>query len=610
MNRIEIKLVSARVSRFWPATLKNKLFAAFILCVFVPMSIGFVYTFREIETTLQDKLIQKSAFNLAMTRKSLDDVLSILTKAFYIVEKDQTVAAQLREPDLNSDFRRTKIVEDKLVSLDDSLFLYHSPQVYFTVADFYGHMYASFMPKRILDYDIFLKEYGLTRGAGYTPHRWITPDPNYVSGDRSSSPDLLTLLGILLDSNNQPMGYARVSLDYHNWFRAAMQDRVDSQMYSIVSRSGDMLVSSGDGPPLNASALQSLLASKDTEGYFIDEASSTIVLYNYIPALNWYLVSYMKSDLLLSEIHTVKMRYFAIFCTFAVLFACITLFIASSITKPLQRLSKKMVQVVNHRLEIPLTDTNARGEVQELTRTFNQMIRDMKDMLHKLKLEQVQKEAVRFQMLLSQMNPHFLFNTLSTIKFIALRKQNDDIADICISLGQLLETSLNSEIEMIHLKKEIELLNDYIHIQQYRFKFICDIRYEYDEKYDYALVPKLSLQPLIENSIYHGFSNMLESAEIIVRIRAEGKRLTIEVDDNGKGLHMSKTPAVKAGTLRKGIGLSNLRERLQILFKQEAELELIPLEKGARVRFTFPLLLSSPFEMEVTGDVESTAGRG
>lgn len=110
------------LARLWPASLKNKLFVAFILCIFIPLSVGFFYIFSEIEATLQDKIIEKSTLNLKMTRKSFDDVLSILTKAFYIVEKDPTIAAQLQDPSQYSDFKRTRVIEDKLVSLDDSLF--------------------------------------------------------------------------------------------------------------------------------------------------------------------------------------------------------------------------------------------------------------------------------------------------------------------------------------------------------------------------------------------------------------------------------------------------------------------------------------------------------
>jgi two-component system sensor histidine kinase YesM len=583
------------LAKLWPVSLKNKLFVAFILCIFVPLSVGFFYIFREIEATLQDKIIEKSTLNLKMTRKSFDDVLSILTKAFYIIEKDPTIAAQLQDPSQYSDFKRTRVIEDKLVSLDDSLFLYHSPQVYFTVADFKGNMYVSYMPKLALNYDDFLRDYRLTNKPSFMPHQWITADNNYVSMDRTNSPNLLTLLGVLLDNNNRPIGYARLSLDYHYWFHSTIQN-TDSQIYSIIERTGKTIVSSSSDFKLSPSVIESLQGVVDPEGFFIDRASSTIVLYNYIPSLDWYLINYMSLDLLLNEIYKMKQRYFVIFCVFTVLFTLITFLIASSITRPLQQLNKKMVKVVNHRLEIPLTETQRRGEIQELTRTFNQMIRDMKGMLQQIKMEQLQKEAVRFQMLLSQMNPHFLFNTLNTIKFIALRKRDEDIADICVSLGKLLETSLNSEIELIHLKKEIELLQDYVHIQQFRYQFVCDIRYEYSDQYDYALVPKLSLQPLIENAIYHGFYNMKEAAQIVIRVHADAKRLTIEVEDNGRGLNAAPAPT---NTLKKGIGLSNLRERLQILFKQEAELLLIPMDKGTKIRLTFPLLLSNPFEKEV-----------
>lgn len=591
----------------WPASLKNRLFLTFLLIMFVPLTAIFFYTFREIEATLQDKMIDQSAANLSLSRQRFDDMLSILTKAFLIVEKDTTIASILQDPSQFSDLERRQMTEEKIRSIENSLFLYHSPQVFYTVADFHGNLYSSFKPRRKLDYRSFMMEYEFTAEFGQAPYRWITNDANDVSMDISKSPYLLSLLGVMMDGNNRPIGIARLSLDYQYWFLSTIWHNTASQHYSLISREGDVLVHSHSGQSIPSTTVNLLKEAMESSGYFVDQSSSQIVVYSYIPTLDWYLISSISQDHLFAEVALLKRRYFALFCIFAVLFALIIFYVSLRITRPLNKLSRKMAIAVNNQFEGELAVTGQKGEVAELTRAFNQMINDMKIMMGKLKEEQIQKESVRFQMLLSQMNPHFLFNTLNTIKWIALRNGNDDIGDICVSLGKLLETSLSSEIELIHLKDELELLNHYVSIQQFRFNFNFDIQYEYSSNYAYALVPKLSLQPLIENAIYHGFQQIQEDAKIVVRVYADVQNLVIEVEDNGKGLQSRS--AYSTGTIRKGIGISNLRERISILFKQQANLEIIALSPGVMVRLTLPLLMSNPYDKEVAQLVDSTFGR-
>ncbi|MDF2671374.1 MAG: putative rane protein, partial [Paenibacillus sp.] len=241
-----------------------------------------------------------------------------------------------------------------------------------------------------------------------------------------------------------------------------------------------------------------------------------------------------------------------------------------------------------------------------LAQAFNQMIGDIRQLITRLRTEERQKEANRFQMLMSQMNPHFLLNTLNTIKWNARNHADSGTFEICQNLGKLLECSLNVDVDLVHLKEEIDLVKAYVHIQSFRYDHSFAAEYEIGELLEYALVPKLSLQPLVENAIYHGLVHMKAGGTIKIRVSRHGEMLRLEVQDNGLGPGPKK-PAV--ARKRKGIGLDNLKERLTLLYKGEAEFQLISLEQGTQARMDIPLLISSPY---YKGDhhVEDTAGRG
>jgi sensor histidine kinase YesM len=180
---------------------------------------------------------------------------------------------------------------------------------------------------------------------------------------------------------------------------------------------------------------------------------------------------------------------------------------------------------------------------------------------------------------------------------------------MCVSLGKLLEASLASEVELIHLKDEIELVQAYLHIQRMRYRDAFTVTCEFDEELEYALVPKLSLQPLVENAIRHGVANLPARGEIGIRVYREDGRLTLEVEDNGIGMEQSRR--LKRAGERQGIGLPNLKERLQLLYRGEGGLETLPgSPAGTRVRVRIPFLLSTPYRSgaEPSGPILSERG--
>lgn len=165
---------------------------------------------------------------------------------------------------------------------------------------------------------------------------------------------------------------------------------------------------------------------------------------------------------------------------------------------------------------------------------------------------------------------------------------------MCVSLGKLLEVSLNSQVELVYLKDEIELVQAYLHIQRIRYRDSFEVTCEFDDKLEYALVPKLSLQPLVENAIHHGVGPLEQLGLIRIRIyRQDTGTLMLEVADNGIGMEESRR--LQVTRTRPGIGLSNLRERLRLLFKGQSKLVVIDTEPGTLVKFSIPFLLSTPY---------------
>jgi two-component system LytT family sensor kinase len=176
----------------------------------------------------------------------------------------------------------------------------------------------------------------------------------------------------------------------------------------------------------------------------------------------------------------------------------------------------------------------------------------------------------RMDALSSQINPHFLFNTLNTVSAL-IRFDPDAARGVVLKLSNILRRLLRKHETFVALRDELEFIDDYLDIEVARFgRDNLEIVKQLDENTLEALVPSMLLQPIVENCLKHGLAPKLEGGKIQLRTANSGGRLRIEIEDNGVGISEEKMPHVYV----EGIGLSNVRERLRVLYGTDFHLEI------------------------------------
>lgn len=609
-------MMHSLLAKLLPNSLKNRLVSVFLLCILLPLIMLSVYMFNSVERVLQDKANERDREQLFSLRQRLEDQSGILVKTWTLMDQDPGLEDMLLHPESYEWSELKKRIEGKFYSISNSFFLTGS-QVYYTLLDRKGNIYTSFYPEEPIRYDRQMSEPGF-QGVlrGNQRYLWVTNDTNYVKRDVNRSARMVSLYTALTNDYEKLYAVLRISMDYEEWFQRAIEasdHNAGGVYYAIADGSGSTVLSSLPDKSLpQDSFLRATAYTGDKAGVsWRDEQEGILYTAAYIPSLDWYVVKGTPLSLLFAEINQMKGRFFVLFAVFMGLAIGVTVVLSSGITRPLFRLQRKMEIVAGSDLKAVLPESKSTEEVQSLTRSFNRMVKDIHDLVNRLKLEERQKQAIRFQVLLSQMNPHFLLNTLNTIKSIAMQRDQDDIHDICVSLGKLLESGLNLDVDLIHLKEELELVSAYMQIQNSRFGHRFGLDYEMDPSLHYALIPKSSLQPLVENAIVHGFGHFAaESGNIRIRAYRQGDKLLIEVEDDGIGLEAAGArPKRRANA---GVGLSNLRERLSLLYQDRAALSLEPLEAGAGTlaKLELPLLLATPYRKEDETYADRAVGGG
>ena len=277
----------------------------------------------------------------------------------------------------------------------------------------------------------------------------------------------------------------------------------------------------------------------------------------------------------------------------AIVAIVITALILGRLTRPLKMLAKRMSRLKSgdYTDRLPVTGEN---EVRELTGAYNYMMDSINSYIIKMKQVERQKRNAEIRALQTQIHPHFIYNTLSSVKWLIWRGENDKATKALESFITLIKDMVNDKTEMIPLRDEVENLKNYAMLQQIRYGDHIRVVFNISDEYMDMIVPKMILQPIIENAFFHAFTDSTDGT-ISVFAGKSGSSLVIEVIDDGAGFSGVKLERASCAEASErcgfhGVGLINVDERLRLLFGNESRIAITSEEGiGTVVRVTLPL---------------------
>ncbi|MFA9377042.1 MAG: cache domain-containing protein [Lachnotalea sp.] len=247
----------------------------------------------------------------------------------------------------------------------------------------------------------------------------------------------------------------------------------------------------------------------------------------------------------------------------------IAVILSGEITKPLKELANSMKAVQEghfEHAEIRILDKN---EIGVLSNTFNIMTRKIKELMEQNILEQRLKRKSELKVLQSQINPHFLYNTLDSIIWMSESGKNQEVVVMTSSLAKLLRQSISNENEIVTIESEIGYTKSYLTIQKMRYKDKLEFEIDVDENVLKESIVKLVLQPLVENAIYHGIKYKEKKGCIRITGYKEQNDIIISIEDNGKGMEEDVLKHIfdkKENSKSSGVGVNNVNNRLKLYY--------------------------------------------
>lgn len=270
--------------------------------------------------------------------------------------------------------------------------------------------------------------------------------------------------------------------------------------------------------------------------------------------------------------------------------------ISNIVTRPLKDLNKAIEQFskgdFTQQVEVTTED-----EIGQVARCFNHMVGDIRKLIDENYVMAIKEKESELAVLQAQINPHFLYNTLDSLYWQAMEADNEEIAESILALSQLFQLVLNQGKKEITVGQEIELVSRYLQIQQMRFQKNLSYEIQVDKEISRARMPKLLLQPFVENAIVHGFENAAVPCKVTVTGKKEDGMICFEVRDTGIGMRQDQIDAIweeKEQYAKQRIGryaIKNIQERLRLRYKENFSLNIV-----SRVGHGTTVILRIPFE--------------
>jgi len=417
--------------------------------------------------------------------------------------------------------------------------------------------------------------------------------PVYFSDGMSGSSHFMYGYGKPLpDADGKPFAIVCAGISAQTLRYALLQDSGSTQYFLLTGTENipaNFQAENSRRPELPHSVTESLAGADTVYGASGDWLYVSI----QAPFSGLRLLRLTERDTLRDEMSNVRWQFFLMLLLVVSLALLLAWVLGCWLYRPMGSLMTAMAKVGGGDLS-PCPEPEQPEEFRQLSRSFNQMIAEINGLIDDLVNERTAKAEADLKALQYQIQPHFMYNTLNSIKYAAILQGNPKVGEQIGAFIELLEASISKKGALVTLTEEIQLLKSYVSLQSYRYMDCFAVDYDLTEESRGCYVPRLLLQPVVENSILHGMDVKRNDNHIRIAALVEDGSLWLTVQDNGKGMppeQLQKLLFGNADSHRQftGIGIANIRERLRLYYGTQADFQVYSqLGKGTKFVLRLP----------------------
>lgn len=542
----------------WPHSLKHKLITVLLLSSLIPLVLIGIISYYTIYSILDNKIEQGLRNNLSQVRLSIAAALDQLNNVSQQLSFEGSAGMNVVTYLTTTDLYEKKIVYNDILR-EINLISFSNP----TLA-----LICYYIPER---HDVLFPNYYVSGNfrldalpvfADYTDQRGFTYFGPHRTMRTSHGNTVLSVAREVQTTGAETM-YVFIEAEINDLFERHREQM--NTAYLIVDNNGTITYSSDE----KVFARGEPYLQHNNEHYYFEDKSTQ----------GWMMVSAISKLEYNREINQWLLLFFVLGVSSLGLSLLFAWTIWRTVYKPVRSISREIESLSRSDFHSPIRLTNVK-EFDFLLRRFDDMRQKVWDLLMQVQEKEKRKASLEVEKLLYQINPHFIHNTLDTIRWLARMSGHDEIDRSVSSLNKVLYYNLGKGVTAT-IEDELEALKNYVSLQRIRYNFQFDVRFETDPAIAGALIPRFVLQPLVENALYHG--GMLDDDGVIrVHIALEdGRTLLMRVTDNGTGMDETviarltgDEPLERGSKSGMGIGLNYVRRMLHDQFGESASFQI------------------------------------
>lgn len=582
--------------------LSVKIFLIIFVGMILPISVLLPRAIAKYEAYIRGEL---SSRTISQLQKSEDEVYVIFQRMVNIASvicNDQELQQALE--DESQDRYTTTLVFDKTVNTIEINNLYDMTDIKITCFDNRGEVYANW-GTNYNDYRFLYQQDWVQDSIQANGHvRWNLFSPSYILEESSQVNYISLAKSMRSQSDGQTLATVIVSLkqDFLSQSLRQFFCEPDDAIY-ICTEGGSIVLSLDDNATFSDEQIRSWAEdfSDCANGSGVVSAEGREYLACYYTLSRQFtfnkevlkVLHLTRYDRITQEMDQMNAHVNTVLILCVVSLLVVAVLCAKIITRPLEVLSEKMR---NYQLEEELTglDFQRRDEIGHLNRSFREMSETIRNLFEKQRQETEERERFRFESLRAQVNPHFLFNTLNTIRWLAIIRKADNIVACIDALATMMKYSMGRGSEYVTVKEEIENINSYMYISNCRYGNQFTFETDVSEEIQQLKVVKFILQPIVENALIHGFKGSNKQGRILLYGDVEGDVLKLYVEDNGTGLSreaVERLSQPRSDRKVTSIGIPNVDARIKSAYGQQFGVTVYNGAAGGTVaEYTLPVL--------------------
>lgn len=550
---------------FFTRSLRSRLVLYFTLLMMVPLSVAGYMIYKVSDARISDGALRLVMQIVEKDSESVDEVLSDMQTAAHMVTVDNTIQNILHQQAPDEDDLRTQRLSDRLKQISNMYEGLNGIYIWLDDGTIAKSRYYSVREAPFLDGETYLSI------RNHADSRWFASDEGSLITDNLNDAVLSLAVSLPLRDGGAPCGIVIVEVK---------QSYLGKLMSADFGRRGTIiLVDIEDGIVLQgisadeAVVQEAVAQTRQTAvGLRMETADlkDRLLLFDRLPSTGWVMTGVVFKNELKDDSQPILLVFVTAMMVAFLLNLIISRYLANYEFKPIRRIQEYVLQVEQGNFGQPLPPERG-DEIGKLASSVQEMSEKIGHLVETLKTEQERMRTAEFKALQAQINPHFLYNSLDSINWLARRGDVQKTTEMVTALTTFFRIGLSKGKDLITVREEVEHVRSYLVIQKIRYESQFDYSFYVDPETEQYFVPKLILQPLVENALYHGIKLCDRKCLLMIQVLARENEIEIEVLDNGAGMDEETLQSVREAMEHTGenrtnsYGVVNVNDRIRIL---------------------------------------------